>query len=153
WAEAGCRALGFRAGEFLDAYVKNQARAMELVFNNDPLAQAINLFMGLHGDRWAGNTKPLLSTLREVVREAGETDWLRHDKWPTNAVWLGRELRNSAAVLRKVCQIDIQFDVDLRRSGEGDKDGLVIKKRSKPIEVAQPVPMAKVVRKKVVSWR
>src|SRR5262249_40166282 len=121
WAEAGCRALGFKEGEFLDAYVKNQARAMQLVFQNDPLAQGVNLFIERCGN-WIGNTKPFHSALEVFLKEAGEIDWLEHKKWPANSTWLGRKLRNSAAVLRKVCGIEIEFDVDLRRIGEGDKD-------------------------------
>lgn len=74
--------------------------------------------------------------------------------WPENSTWLGRQLRRSAAVLRKVCDIEIEFDVDLRKSGEGDKDGLIIKKRTK---IAKLIQTEKIeierTEKRVVGWR
>jgi len=33
-------------------------------------------------------------------------------------------------VLHKVCGIEIEFDIDLRKTGDGDKDGLEIRKRT-----------------------
>jgi hypothetical protein len=129
WAEAGCRALGFRDGEFLDAYFRNQARAMELAFGNDPLAQAVELLIEQEGGRWVGNTQPLHHELQMAANCSGKGELLDNERWPRNATWLGRELRKSAAVLRKVRGIEIEFDVDLRKTGEGDKDGLVIRKR------------------------
>jgi hypothetical protein len=48
--------------------------------------------------------------------------------WPKNDVWLGRALRKSAHVLKRARRIEIEFDVDLRSSGEGEKDGLIIRK-------------------------
>jgi hypothetical protein len=97
WAEAGCRALGFREGEFLDAYTRNQARAMQLAFNNDPLAKAIALLIEQSGGRWAGNTKPLYKALRSAAVKGGESELLDHEDWPSNDSWLGRDLRKSAA--------------------------------------------------------
>ena len=158
WAEAGCRALGFRDGEFLDAYVKNQARAMQLAFNNDPLAQAVALLVEQCGGRWAGNTKPLYSALERAAMKGGKSDLLDAEGWPANASWLGRDLRKSAAVLRKVCGIEIKFDLDLRKTGEGDKDGLEIIKRTKPVE-SKPIQIVSAankvapIRTKVPSWR
>jgi len=154
WAEAGCRALGFAEGEFLEAYVKNQARAMQLAFNNDPLAQAVALLEQC-GGRWVGNTKPLYSALERAAMKGGKFDLVDEEGWPANASWLGRDLRKSAAVLRKVCGIEIKFDLDLRKTGEGDKDGLEIIKRTKPAESKIVSAGSKVVpiRTKVPSWR
>ena len=101
WAEAGCRALGFREGEFLDAYVRNMARAMQLVFENDPLAQAVTALVDQNEGRWVGNTQPLYSALRRAAIQAGRTELLSEERWPKNATWLGRDLRKSAAVLKK----------------------------------------------------
>ena len=145
WAEAGCRALGFRDGEFLDAFTANQGRAMRIIFDRDPVAMAVALLIDQSGGRWVGNTKPLLAALTKAVRKGGEGDLLKHEDWPQNATWLGRQLRSSAAVLRKVCDIEIEFDVDLRKTGEGDKDGLVIRKRAKPQAQVVPTPTQ--------SWR
>ena len=49
-------------------------------------------------------------------------------RWPKNPTWLGRVLRRSAAVLRKAKGIEVEFGVDLRQTGEGDKDGIEIKR-------------------------
>jgi hypothetical protein len=149
WAEAGCRALGFRDGEFLDAFVANQGRTLQIAFRRDPLAQAVELLIKQCGGRWAGNTKPLLTALERAVSKGGKRELLEDDEWPGNDVWLGRKLRRSAAVLRKVCGIEIQFDIDLRASSEGDKDGLEIRKiESKSVAVAGP---ASVLQSKPVS--
>jgi hypothetical protein len=143
WAEAGCRALGFREGAFLDAFTANQGRTMEIAFGHDPLAQAVELLIKQSGGRWAGNTKPLLTALGRAVRKGGKPELLEDDEWPGNDVWLGRKLRRSAAVLRKVCGIEIEFDLDLRASGEGDKDGLEIRKMEPKVAVPASVPQSK----------
>jgi putative DNA primase/helicase len=128
WAEAGCRALGFAEGEFLDAFILNQERAMRIAFNQDPVAQAVALFMDSYGDCWRGNTKPLYEALCNFVRKK-RRDLADDKRWPTNAVWLGRQLRRSAALLRKVADIEIAFGADLRKTDDGDKDGLEIRRR------------------------
>jgi putative DNA primase/helicase len=148
WAEAGCRALGFREGEFLDAFVANQGRAMRIAFDRDYVAKAVGLLIEQSaGGRWAANTKPLLLALRKALKQGGEGELLWQRGWPENPTWLGRQLRRSAAVLRKVCDIEIDFDVDLRKTNEGDKDGLIIRKRTTKIEIAS------VAGRKVVGWR
>jgi hypothetical protein len=68
--------------------------------------------------------------LEKALRKGGEGNLIEQKGWPETPTWLGRQLRRSAAVLRKVCEIEIKFDVDLRKTGEGDKDGLEIRKRS-----------------------
>jgi hypothetical protein len=125
WAEAGCRALGFEEGEFLTAFVANQERALRILFKQDLVAQAVALLMERQA-RWAGNTKELLPALCKAVKEAKRSAMLSEKGWPPNDVWLGRKLRRSAIVLRKVAEIEINFDVNLRQTGEGDKDGLEI---------------------------
>ena len=45
WAEAGCRALGFAEDQFLNAFVANQKRAMEIVYKQDLVAQAVALLI------------------------------------------------------------------------------------------------------------
>ena len=46
-------------------------------------------------------------------------------------------------MLRKVCGIEIKFDVDLRASREGDKDGLEIRKMEPKAAVPARVPQSK----------
>ena len=88
--------------------------------------------------------------------KGGEGDLLAQKGWPENPTWLGRQLRRSAAVLRKACDIQIEFDVDLRKSGEGDKDGLIIRKRSNPVMgniVGNPVAVPILVDEIAKRWR
>jgi hypothetical protein len=128
FAEAGCRALGFEEGEFLAAFVDNQNRAMRIAFNHDVIAQAVALLIKQKGE-WYGNTKPLLAALDNAMRKAGRWAELEEKGWPKVSTWLGRSLRHSAPLLRKR-GIEIKFEVDLRPLGKGDKDGIIIRKRS-----------------------
>jgi hypothetical protein len=130
WAEAGCRALGFKENEFLKAYAGNQERALRIIFKQDLVAQAVALLMDQQ-ERWAGNTKPLYEALKKAIVKAKQTAMLEDRRWPGNDTWLGRDLRRSATVLRKVANIKVEFEVDLRKTNEGDKDGLIITKVTK----------------------
>ena len=91
--------------------------------------QAPALFMDQQpGARWAGHAKPLYEELRKAIYKAKQYRLLDDRRWPSNETWLGRDLRRSATVLRKVANIKIEFEVDLRKTEEGEKDGLVITK-------------------------
>jgi hypothetical protein len=124
------RALGFEEDEFLKAYAGNQERALRIIFKQDLVAQAVALLMDQQ-ERWAGNTKPLYDALKKAVVKAKQTAMLEDRRWPGNDTWLGRDLRRSATVLRKVANIKVEFEVDLRKTNEGDKDGLIITKVTK----------------------
>jgi hypothetical protein len=129
FAEAGCRSLGFEEWEFLDAFTKNQDRTMRLAFDQNPVAQAVALLIEqAEGERWRGNCRPLLAALENVCKRAKRKDLLTHDDWPPNDTWCGRRLRRSVEVLKRVQGIEVLFDVDLRDSGEGGKDGLEIRR-------------------------
>jgi hypothetical protein len=129
FAEAGCRALGFEEGEFLAALAGNGERAMRLAFNQDVVAMAVALLIEQKPEGWRGNTRPLLEALRKAVLKAKQGHLIEHKSWPKTDTWCGRQLRRSATVLRKVCGIEVVFDVDLRKTGEGDKDGIEIKRK------------------------
>ncbi|HVI12858.1 MAG TPA: hypothetical protein VM822_08305 [Pseudolabrys sp.] len=129
FAEAGCCALGFEEGEFLSALSTNSERAMRLAFKQDVVAQAIKLLIDLNPEGWRGNTKPLLDALRKAVAKAKQNHLLEHKTWPKTDTWLGRQLRRAVPILRKTCNIEIEFGLDLRQTGEGDKDGFEIRKR------------------------
>jgi hypothetical protein len=103
---------------------------MRIAFDRDYVAKTVSLLIDqTPAGCWRGNTKPLLPALEKALRKGGEGNLIDQKGWPETPTWLGRQLRRSAAVLRKVCGIEIKFDVDLRKSGEGDKDGLEIRKR------------------------
>jgi hypothetical protein len=125
WAEAACRAMGFRDGEFLDAFVANQSKAMKVIFDRDPVAKAVELFMR-EQKMWAGNTKPLFAGVVKEIYRTKSVELLADDDWPADESWFGRKLRLSAAVLTKACGIKIEFDLDLRKTGEGENGGLRI---------------------------
>jgi hypothetical protein len=125
WAEAACKAMGFKEGEFLEAFVANQAKAMEVVFERDPVAKAMVLFMR-DQEMWVGNTKPLFEEVVNELYRTKQVELMAEENWPGDASWFGRALRKSAAVLRKVCRIKIEFDLDLRKTGEGENGGLRI---------------------------
>lgn len=129
WAEAGCRALGFEEGEFLSAYVANQERAMHILFREDPVAQAIALYIEQNPQGWRGNVERLLPELVKSVRKARRSDLVQDRQWPKAANWLGRKLRRIDLVLRKVAGIEIKFEIDLRATHEGDNGGIEIRKR------------------------
>ena len=129
FAEAGCRALGFEEGQFLSALSTNTERAMRLAFKQDVVAQAINLLIDQKPEGWRGNTRPLLDALVRAVAKAKQHHLLDHKSWPKTDTWLGRQLRRSVPVLKKTCDIEIIFGLDLRQTGEGDKDGFEIRKR------------------------
>jgi Phage integrase family len=130
FAEAGCRALGFAEGEFLTALSTNTERAMRLTFKHDVVAQAIKLLMEQRSKAWRGNTRPLMHVLHKAATNAKQDHLLQHKSWPKNDTWLGRQLRRSVPVLRKACEIEIEFGLDLREEG-GEKDGFEIRKLAK----------------------
>jgi hypothetical protein len=130
WAEAGCRALGFEENEFLTAFVSNSERAMRLAYQQDPVAQAVApLIAQIPEGVWRGNTRALLDALVKAANKAKRSDLRESKRWPKIDTWLGRDIRRSAAALKKVAWIEIKFNVDLRSTHEGDKDGLEIKRR------------------------
>jgi hypothetical protein len=63
-----------------------------------------------------------------------DTRRLQHylGRWPKIDTWLGRDIRRSEAALKKVAGIEIEFNIDLRPTDEGDKDGLEIRRRWAP---------------------
>jgi hypothetical protein len=139
WAEAGCRAMGFREDQFLTTFVANQERAMGIAFKQDYVAQAVALLMEQQpvnelGEKvWRGNAQPLLKALNEAVQRSKEGWMVWEEGWPKNPTWLGRQLRRSAAVLRKAVKIEVKFDVNLEKVVPGGyKDGLEIIKNLGP---------------------
>jgi hypothetical protein len=128
FAEAGCRALGFEEGEFLSALSTNSERAMRLAFKQDAVAQAVKLLIEFNPGGWRGNTRPLIDALRRAVTKGKQLHLMDHKSWPKTDTWLGRQLRRSVPVLRKTCDIEIEFGLDLRQTGEGDKDGIEIRR-------------------------
>lgn len=136
FAEAGCRVLGFGEDAFLARFVTNQARVMVTAFENDLVAQAITLMFPDRSEprEWFGNTAPLYTAARKAMEKANRLAALSDEKWPKNSTWFGRVLRRSAPLLKKVSDIQIDFNVDLRSLGKGDKDGMIIRAAARKAE-------------------
>jgi hypothetical protein len=135
WAEAGCRALGFRENEFLNAYILNQGRAMRIAFERDLVARGVALMMSQHKGKWRGNTRTLMAAVEKAVEEdVMESAMLTDKRWPKNDVWFGRKLRRAAGVLKAAAGLKVTFEVDLREGGEGENGGVEIEHMSKAAE-------------------
>src|SRR3984957_10155863 len=121
WAEAGCRALGFPENQFLNAYVTNQQRAMRIVFKQDVIARAVVLLIEQRPKGWRGNVEPLYVALTEAVRNGKQSAMLAESGWPKKSNWLGRRLRRSAPVPRKVPRMEVKFGDGRRTTAGGDQ--------------------------------
>ena len=70
-----------------------------------------------------------MDALRKAVNKSKNFYLMDYKNWPKTDTWLGRQLRRSVPVLKKTCGIEIEFGLDLRQTGEGDKDGFEIRYR------------------------
>lgn len=73
WAEAGCQALGFKAGAFEDAYRHNRSNASEDALEADPVAAALIGFMASKAE-FEGTATELLSNLEGLTLPRNVTD-------------------------------------------------------------------------------
>jgi hypothetical protein len=128
WAEAGCRAVGFGEGEFLEAYARNLGRGMDVIFRNDPVAQAVAMLIDEAGGEWQGNATALYKDCIAASKKAKRRDVYAAKAMPADPIWFGRKLRHSEPLLRKR-GIEVEFDVDLRKLGIGEAHGYVIQRR------------------------
>jgi len=95
WLEAAAPALGWKPGEFLDAYVANRGAANQTAVESSAIGPAI---IGLMYDRleWTGIAAELLT---ELDRHADERTRRRND-WPANPKAMTLALRRLAPNLR-----------------------------------------------------
>lgn len=94
WAAAGIPALGFEQDEFLAAYLKNQAEAIETGLDSSPIGQAIREFMA-DRDTWTGTAQELLRLLNY-----GAGDRIKTRAWPQSPKGIVNALRRLAPSLR-----------------------------------------------------
>ena len=97
WATAVEPAFGWSPGSFMKAYSQNQALAVELGIEGDPVAQAV---VALAEDNeisgWEGTATELLAELEEKV-----SDKIAHSKpWPKTPQTLSNRLKRLATILR-----------------------------------------------------
>ena len=89
---------------------------MRLAYQQDPVAQAVDLLIDQTPDGiWRGNTRALLTALAKAANKAQRSDLRESKRWPKIDTWLGRDIRRSAAALKKVAWIEIKFNVDQSR--------------------------------------
>jgi hypothetical protein len=125
FAEAGCRAMGFREWEFVDAYAANRVGSMALACEAHAVGRAIIAFMKGNSKGFTGQMSVLYSKLDNCIYKP--TNLGPHD-WPKSPTKLSTELRRLAKPLAAVgiiCETDVdrrpegtQQDVVLRNAGE-----------------------------------
>ena len=111
WAEAACRAMGFRPGEFVEAYKNNRDVAFRELAETEPICVGIRKLM-LKWDQWRGYPQQLCAAIEPYV------------VLTTNAVWLARTLPLFIPTLDKVYGIQITMNNRLFR--DDNRNGIII---------------------------
>ena len=75
WSEAGCRAMGFKAGEFEKAYARSQAWSLQIAAEDDIVVVGVAKMMQGRAE-WRGKPTELLVELRRVL-QCCLGSWLR----------------------------------------------------------------------------
>ncbi len=118
FATAAEQGLGWRDGEFMEAYALNRAGAVETAIESDPVAEALRTLLDAEPDLRLTATE-LLAKLEEQVPETVR----KHKRWPA-ANRLRSRLRALQAPLRA-----LGIDMNLTLPRESDRD------RSRPIAI------------------
>ena len=125
WAEAGCQALGFAPGEFVEAYLTNRELAGGATIEGNPVAQSV--VMLAERQPFLGTASELLEKLKLLVLSRSD---LREQKFPTSPNHLSDVLRRLVRVL-KYEGVEVLFEQRLNRDS---KRGIVIRKIQKPLD-------------------
>lgn len=113
WVTACEPALGWRSGQFLQAYNSNRSGAVEKALEVDLIASAIRKLMSGRSD-WQGTATELLDSLEKLADERTR----KAKGWPKIPLWLSRKMKRSVTFLREI-GIEIVFPAD------GDKPRLI----------------------------
>jgi hypothetical protein len=119
FAEAGCRALGFREWEFVNAYAANRRGSMAAAVEASAVGRAVKAFMKKHPEGFAGKMSELFNKL-ETYRGCTSQ---RH--WPTDPTRLSTVLGRLEQPLAAV-GIECRRKENLRNIGSSQK-GVVLK--------------------------
>jgi putative DNA primase/helicase len=114
FAEAGCRALGFKEWEFTDAYKLNRDSASRELIEDNPVARALILLVE-SGEEFVDTAAKLLERLE--LHACSEPKLKQHPKWPKDATRLSGVLRRCARALRQA-GVEILFDQTLNRTNQ-----------------------------------
>jgi hypothetical protein len=118
FAEAGCRAMGFEEGEFVEAYRANRHGSMEVSAEASAVGRAVMAFMKKHPEGFQGQMATLYSKLLPYSYMSGGQQ--RKD-WPKDPTRLSNELNR---VIRPLASVGITCvkRVDRRDVGGTQKD-------------------------------
>jgi hypothetical protein len=122
FAEAGCRAMGFRKWEFVEAYAANRHGAMVASAEASAVGRAVVALLKKNPDGFVGKMSELYKKLETWKGNANWRDW------PKDATRLSTDLSRVAKPLAAI-GIDCQLRVDRRSEGGGQQD-VVIKPRT-----------------------
>ena len=92
WGEAVARALGYKPGEFLDAYREKIGEQIADVLEQNPIGLAILALME-DCEKWEGTPTELLETLEDPDFVGEHKIDVDADKWPGSAVWVTRRIK------------------------------------------------------------
>ncbi len=120
WVTAAEPALGWPEGSFMEAYIANQAVAVEATIEADPVAQAIRDLM-VNRRHWRDTASELLRVLEVKVSELV----VRSKAWPKSASALSNRLLRAKPSLRAV-GIEVETGI---RQGQNRTRMIEIRKR------------------------
>ena len=95
WATAAEQALGWRPGEFLEAYFGNRESANELAIESSPIGGTLLQLLDAEGS-WTGSATQLLEELKSRVSE----QTARQKSWPKNGRSMAGHLKRLSPNLR-----------------------------------------------------
>jgi hypothetical protein len=122
FGEAACRAMGFAAGAFTQAYKENQDRAFRDLAEDNPICVGVRALM-VGRSQWSGYPEQLYEAILSLA--PGLKDAIK------NSSWLMREdgkrpccLARAIPVLKKVYDMDVRMHQALERGD--NRNGIVI---------------------------
>jgi hypothetical protein len=89
-------AFGWEPGSFVEVYESNRQQASETLLANEPIADAIEKFLGDGGSVWSGTATELLEMLGFYAKDTVK----RSRAWPGGPQALSRRLNRIAPALR-----------------------------------------------------
>ena len=110
WAEAGCRAMGFKDWEFVDAYAANRKGLLVIAAEANAVGRLAVKFLEIHRNGFQGKMSDLHASLEPFKHEVPIREW------PKNSNKLSNQLRRCAKALKAI-GVDCELDIDNRSSG------------------------------------
>jgi hypothetical protein len=103
WVTAAESALGWKQGDFLEAYTGNREQANELALDAAIIVAPLRDLLAAKNRNWQGTATELLHDLDEQAPERTR----KTQGWPTNGRALSNALRRIAPNLRQAGRCDI----------------------------------------------